>query len=584
MEPFASCWNANISSTDITLSADKKTAYRTSMAAGAWATALSTPSGTKNIYVEVTTHPINNMHIGVCNINAPTNNYLGATPNGLSFSNNGNVYNNGIALTPAPGFNFNPGDMLAVAIYGQLQLIKFRNITQNSSWSPAYSLVSVGKPPYLLGVSIDNAAGIGSCYANFYGPFTAALPTMADIEPLQSPLPAVAAPAFNIWNPEALSSEQPVKVIDFDAVLTDGSYTSSNINDLIAIPFSYVKWGAAVLDSQNNLVFTDAVIDDIPIFSIVLQVTGPANNWLWAAWDYGTPFVFDKVHIPTSTAVAVANIPIPPPPAPTTAPYVGQGHTLQIFSSCDVASVFTWSQGRVHGTEDVLVYGAVEPATWPPSAVGRSYIITPGTVNATFPAYTPLFPPPLVGQGGGAPPNFPPPTPPPIGTIPAGVLVGPAIAAAAVPPSIAGKALIIFTFGSATTPSASAAFPQGTTTYPSPPIVFSNIYTGGSTPVTPPSTASTPPMGGSYNTGGQWGPPIGPALPPVVPVSRPFMVATNGDPSDVVYAAPVSDNPEPNSNGEVYDDSDEENEDWVEETPHRTSSTPKPKRGRPRRK
>lgn len=584
MEPYASNFDWTISSADVTMSADRKTAYHTGTT-GPWAVAKSTPSGLRNIYIELTVGTGgNNIHLGVCNINAPTNNYIGATPNGVSFSNNGSVYSNGVG-TPA-GFNFNPGDTIAMAIYGGLQLVKFKNLTQSSAWTNPFSLVSVGKPPYLLGISFDNTAG-GSVYANFYGPFTAALPTEADvtpteadIEPLQSPLPAVAAPAFSTWNPEALSSEQLAKVIDFEAVLADGSYTSSNINDRVAIPFSFIRWGDATIDAQNNLIFTDWVTDDLPIFSIVLQVTGPADNWLWAAWDYGTPFVFDKVHIPTSASVAVSNIPIPGPPAPTTAPFTSQGHVLQIFSSSNAATVFTWSQGRVFGTEETLVSGAIEAATYPPSAVGRSYIITPGTVNATFPAYTPLFPPPLVGQGGGAAPTFPPPTPPPIGAIPTGALVGPAIAAAGVPPSIAGKALIIFTFGSATTPPASAAFPEFTTTFPSPPIVFSNIYTGGSTPTTPPSTASTPPMGTSYNTGGQWGPPIGPALPPVVPVSRPFMVATNGDPDDVVYAVPVS---EPEPNGEVYDDSDEENKDWVEETPHRTPEPPKPRRGRRRR-
>lgn len=458
-----------------------------------------------------------------------------------------------------------------MAIYGGLQLVKFRNVTQNTAWTNPFSLVSVGNPPYLLGVSFDSTAG-GSVYANFYGPFSAVLPTEADvtpteadIEPLQSPLPAVAAPAFSTWNPEALSSEQLAKVIDFEAVLADGSYTSSNINDRVAIPFSFIRWGDATIDAQNNLIFTDWVTDDLPIFSIVLQVTGPADNWLWAAWDYGTPFVFDKVHIPTATAVAVSNIPIPRPPAPTAAPFTSQGHVLQIFSSSNASTVFTWSQGRVFGTEETLVSGAIEAATYPPSAVGRSYIITPGTVNATFPAYTPLFPPPLVGQGGGAAPTFPPPTPPPIGQIPAGVLVGPAIAAAGVPPSNAGIVLIRYSYGSATTPPASAAFPEFTTTFPSPPIVFSNIFTDGVSPTTPPSTASTICITLSNNMG----PPIGPALPAVVP-PRQFMVAANGVPEDVVY-------PEELPEREVEREFEQEPED--DEPPRRP-----PPRGRGRRR
>lgn len=367
----------------MTMSADRKTAYRTSTAAGPWGTAISsTFSGTGNVYIELTvTAPINNVHIGIINAQAPNTDYPGHTTNGLSFSNNGSVYYNGTALTPPPGFNFNPGDTIAVALYGPLQLIQFRNITQNTSWSPLYSTAGVGKPPYLLAVSLDTAGLGGSVYANFYGPFVST--------------PPAASPAFTPWNPEALFSEQPVKVIDFDAVLTDGSYTSSNINDLEAIPFSYIKWGDAVLDKNFNLVFTDWVIDDLPIFSIVLQVAGPANNWLWAAWDYGTPFVFDKVHIPTSASVAVANIQIPPPPPTTNPQHPGQGHVLQIFSSCDTGNVFNWTQGRVHGVEDVLVWGPVEYATWPPSVIGQAQPVVGNSI-----------------QGG----RFGPPIGPPLGS------------------------------------------------------------------------------------------------------------------------------------------------------------------------
>lgn len=186
-------------------------------------------------------------------------------------------------------------------------------------------------------------------------------------------------------------------------------------------------------------------------------------------------------------------------------------------------------------------------------------------------------------------PNFPPPTPPPIGAVPVGDLVGPAVAAAASPPSVAGIAQPVFGFGDATHPPASAAFPEQTTTYPSPPVVFSNVYTGGATPTTPPSTTSTPPLGTSYNTGGAWGPPVGPALPPVVPGgTRPFMVATNGNPDDVIEGEPTATTPiDPDE--AVYEDEEENGEEgWFEDenapkppTPPRT--TPKPKRGRGRK-
>jgi hypothetical protein len=500
----------------VILSADRQTAYNVGPT-NPWSLVKSNPSGTGNIYVELTVGAGgNNIHVGVANANAPANNYVGATPNGLSWSNNGNVYSNGVVIGPI--FNFNPGDVLAIAVYGQLQLIQFRNITQNTAWSSTYSLVSVGKPPYLLAVSFDSTLG-GSVHANFYGPFVGTMPT--------------AIPAFTIWNPEALFSEQPVKVLDVDAVIADGSYTSTNVNDLVQLSFSSIRWGDANLDAQNNLRFTDWVWsdsdDDLPLLSITVQVTAqPANNYIWGEWDYsGTTFLITRFHISTTNPIAVSNIPIPPPTA--TPPAIGQGRVLQLFSSCDTGTVFNWTNGRVFGTETTLVWQPIEYATFPPSIAGRTYTLTGGTSPSTFPTFTPLFPPPLVGQGGGAPPTFPPPTPPPIGHIPAGVLVGPAIAAASVPPSVAGITQPVFTFGNATTPPVTAAFPQQTTTYPHPPIII-NSTQNTNTPIwvpppqPPPTQASTPPLGLSYNTGGQWGPPIGPALPPVVPGgTRPFI-------------------------------------------------------------
>lgn len=124
---------------------------------------------------------------------------------------------------------------------------------------------------------------------------------------------------------------------------------------------------------------------------------------------------------------------------------------------------------------------------------GVSVAVPPPIPTGLFPAFTPLLPPPLIGAGGTA-----------LGTpvIPAGV-----------PPSTAGKALIIFGTGSATSPTAASWFPSFTTTFPAPTVVFSNVWTvptlagGNWTSTLPARTATTPPLGTSYNTGGTWGAP-----------------------------------------------------------------------------
>lgn len=194
-----------------------------------------------------------------------------------------------------------------------------------------------------------------------------------------------------------------------------------------------------------------------------------------------------------------------------------------------------------------------------PSAPASATTFASG--GTVFPLFTPLLPPPLVGQGGGPPPTFPPPTPPPIGAIPVGVQVGPAIAAAPVPPSTAGIPLIRFTFGSATTPAASAAFPEFTTTFPSPPIVFSNIFTDGVSPTTPPSTVSTQ----CIALGNVYGPPIGPALPAVVP-PRTFMAMASSEGDDEAELdTQAGDEDEPDQ--EDDDNPGHENESEAEDNP-----------------
>lgn len=684
----------------VTLSNNNLTASATATAT-AIATAATTPGDNTSVYFEVrvTNFPSGNgANIGLVNTNFNVN---GTTPGGdansIGYNQYGNVYINNVQIGTT-GPTYASGDWLGVAVNFPNKTIQVRNITQNSAWSPTYSFASITPTPFFFATGFNtSAAPLQTTTVNFDGTFLGTAPSGGYAR-------WHTAPTSPMTGPRDTFSEQPATVITVDALIANGSYTASGPTDRVNLPFSVVQFGAATLDTNNNLQFQDVVIDDPPLLAITLQVAGPATVTIYGQWDYsGTWFVITTVNIPTSTAVTVTNIPILPP----NYPQWGQGDILQLSLTCSTTALFTWSNGHVYGIETVPIFPVVEGAPVPPSVLGQQLInrIYSTTVQAQFtnttattagtvvhipissifsgtgatvnanndlvitaagattvqmigvlqqpsittpsnnsasivysinggpyqPFYTsnnlysntqnnftadktitfkagdvisfglvtnvststqltyaqigifdpelsffsaaPIVPPPLIGMGGGAPPTFPPPTPPPIGAIPPGVLVGPAIAAAAVPPSNAGKALIIFTYGSATTPPASAAFPEFTTTFPNPPIVFSNIFTDGVSPTTPPSTASTLCITLSNN----WGPPIGPALPPVVP-PRQFMVATNGDPADVVTVA-SSDN-----NGEVYDDRDEENEDWVEDSPHRPPETPKPRRGRGRRR
>ena len=139
------------------------------------------------------------------------------------------------------------------------------------------------------------------------------------------------------------------------------------------------------------------------------------------------------------------------------------GSTLALYISSDNSNVATdWSAVTVTFTE--------------------------GEGVAFFPAFVPIIPPPPIGADKPVP-NFPPPTPPPIGTVPVGDLVGPVVAPAPVPPSVAGFPQPQFGSGSATAPSPSGYFPIFTTTFPVPTIVIDNVLLIGRPP--PPQTAST---------------------------------------------------------------------------------------------
>jgi hypothetical protein len=151
----------------------------------------------------------------------------------------------------------------------------------------------------------------------------------------------------------------------------------------------------------------------------------------------------------------------------------------------------------------------IQPAPVPPSIAGIPQPVF-GSGSPTAPATpipitgSPIIPPPPIANPVGTP-VFPPVSPAtaPV-PVPVGPLVGPAVAPAPAPPSVPGVPQPQFVPpGSATVPA--SLFPSFTTTPPSPPIVFANIFKIGAIP---PPLPSTP---------GQNPPPIVPSSVPTIP-------------------------------------------------------------------
>jgi hypothetical protein len=152
----------------------------------------------------------------------------------------------------------------------------------------------------------------------------------------------------------------------------------------------------------------------------------------------------------------------------------------------------------------------IQPAPVPPSIAGIPQPVF-GSGSATVPAAgpitgSPILPPPLITNPPGTP-VFPPVSPntAPV-AVPVGPLVGPAVAPAPAPPSVPGVQQPQFVPpGSGTVPTAASLFPAFSTTAPSPPIVFANVFKIGAIP---PPLPSTP---------GQNPPPIIPSAVPTIP-------------------------------------------------------------------
>jgi hypothetical protein len=177
----------------------------------------------------------------------------------------------------------------------------------------------------------------------------------------------------------------------------------------------------------------------------------------------------------------------------------------------------------------------IQPAPVPPSIAGIPQPVF-SSGSPTLPAAgpitgTPIIPPPPIANPVGYP-VFPPTgsNTAPV-TVPRGPLVGPAVGPAGVPPSIPGVQQPQFVPpGTALLPA--TLFPgYTTTTPPSPPIVFANVFKIGTVPPPLPSTpGQTPPpiVYSSVPTIPQlpWNPP--PTSPPPVNTVRPVIsVITN---------------------------------------------------------
>lgn len=234
---------------------------------------------------------------------------------------------------------------------------------------------------------------------------------------------------------------------------------------------------AAILQSSHNW--------DMTTGGILAPTAGATGNMTATSVSSGMPVysAFQLAYKPTTG--------VTPPAAPT-------GLTATAVSSSQINLSWTASSGA---TGYIVLRGGSSVGT--PSGTtfndtgltaSTSYTYTVEATNSggtsapsspasattfasgsgVFPLFTPLLPPPLVGQGGGPPPTFPPTSGTAPVPIPPGVLVGPAIA---LPTVIAGKALIIFGTGSANVPTVASWFPSFTTTFPSPTFVVSNVWT-----------------------------------------------------------------------------------------------------------
>ena len=248
------------------------------------------------------------------------------------------------------------------------------------------------------------------------------------------------------------------------AVLADGS-TTDELPTWQHLTFTSVSGSLATIDSNGDLNFGALGGNATVEVTVTIESRIGRTVYLGYAWGGGSPTELTS-------------------------------HLIQSVLPETVSGTIITMVG---GT--LALYVSAEAVAGSPNTIwnGGSITFTEGSGIAFFPAFIPIIPPPVIG---GTPPAFPPPAIPP----PAGPLVGPAIAYAPVPPSVAGFPQPQFATGSATTPPANGYFEEFTSVFPVPTIVIDNVLMDGSSP--PPQTASTENI---VENG--WGPFVPPGAP-----------------------------------------------------------------------
>jgi hypothetical protein len=153
-------WNPSDKDAGITLSNGNLTATYGSTATPSVRSVNSHATG-KYHFEFTCVNPSNNMTIGLKSASEALNTYVGGTANSLGLNVNRTWYLNasptGIAGL-VPDANINTGDIIAVEIDLDGQLMKYSNFTQGpGNWGTAWSTSALTNGPWFLACSMFNA-------------------------------------------------------------------------------------------------------------------------------------------------------------------------------------------------------------------------------------------------------------------------------------------------------------------------------------------------------------------------------------------------------------------------------------------